>query len=230
MEEWRDIEDYKGLYQISSYGRVKSLERTVWDNRGYYRTVPEKIRKPQNNGRGYLYVALHKDGKSKNYLVHRLVACAFIPNPQSLPCLNHKDEDKYNNHMDNLEYCSYSYNTNYGTRNLRASEKLKGRKPSEETVKKIVDKIRGRKHSEETKKKMSEKHKGRKHSEEQTRKIAEKHCKAVIATNKVTGQTIEFPSAMEAERQLGINHSSIAQCCKGGRYKSAGGYVWQYKD
>lgn len=73
-----------------------------------------KVLKPQKSKNGYLHVGLYKNGKLKNYSVHRLVAEAFIPNPLNLPCVNHKDEDKTNNDIENLEWCTYKYNINYG--------------------------------------------------------------------------------------------------------------------
>lgn len=79
------------------------------------------------NNKGYLKVILCKDGKTKQLLVHRLVANAFIPNPLNLPFINHKDEDKTNNAVSNLEWCSQQYNTNYGTCPKRISAKLKGK-------------------------------------------------------------------------------------------------------
>ena len=82
----------------------------------------EKILKPAADGGGYLYVSLHKDNKAKNHKVHRLVANAFIENPEGLNEVNHKDEDKTNNTVDNLEWCSHKENCNYGTRNHRVAE------------------------------------------------------------------------------------------------------------
>ena len=114
MEEiWRDIKGYEGLYQVSNTGKVKSLERTVWNNRGYYKTVPEKILEGYDNGYGYLRVELCKDGKGKWYRINRLVAQAFLENPNSLPEVNHKDEIKTNNRVDNLEWCTKQYNVEY---------------------------------------------------------------------------------------------------------------------
>ena len=125
-EIWKDIEGYEGLYQVSNMGRVKSLKRTIWCglNGGCYRTVPEKIRKGVDNGNGYLQVQLSKDGKVKQCRINRLVAQAFISNPDNLPCINHKDENKYNNCMDNLEWCSHSYNNTYNDRAKKAGKKL----------------------------------------------------------------------------------------------------------
>ena len=110
MEEiWRDIIGYEGLYQISNLGRVKNRH--------------QKIIAFGNDRFGYIRVHLWKNGISKHHLVHRLVAQAFLPNPDNLPCVNHKDENPLNNNEDNLEWCTVKYNTNYGTRNKRISEK-----------------------------------------------------------------------------------------------------------
>ena len=123
MEEWRDVIGYEGLYQVSNLGNVKSLERTVWNGKGY-RVIKEGILKAGKNGRGYLYVILFKGGKSKPCTVHRLVAEAFLENPENLPDVNHKDENKENNCVENLEWVSHEYNCNHGTRNRRIAEKL----------------------------------------------------------------------------------------------------------
>lgn len=122
-EQWRDITGYTGLYQVSSWGRVKSLERTVRIGRGY-RTAPERILKSRKNRCGYLYVNLHKNGIVKTYTVHRMVACAFCENPQGYSEVNHIDENKENNCASNLEFCSRHYNCNFGDRNERIAEKL----------------------------------------------------------------------------------------------------------
>lgn len=114
-EIWRDIEGYEG-YQVSSLGRVKLLD--------YRQTGKERIMKAGNK-KGYLRIGLCKDGKQKFYRVHRLVATAFIPNPDNLPQVNHKDENKTNNRVENLEWCSAEYNSNYGTRTKRSVEKRK---------------------------------------------------------------------------------------------------------
>lgn len=124
MEEYRDMVGYEGLYMVSNKGNVKSLERKVWNGRGrgFYMTVPERILKPIKTGNGYLQVDLSKDGKIKRHLIHRLVAEAFIPNPNNLEQVNHRDECKTNNNVENLEWCSSKYNCNYGTRIRRITE------------------------------------------------------------------------------------------------------------
>ena len=105
-ENWKDIEGYEGLYQVSNLGRVKSLN--------YHRSWKEQCLKP-GKVCGYLYVILSKDGEVYGKYVHILVAEAFIPNPFNLPYVNHKDEVKTNNCVSNLEWCTAKYNTNYGT-------------------------------------------------------------------------------------------------------------------
>lgn len=116
-EEWRDIEGYEGLYQVSNLGRVKSLKY-----RGHEGCIG--ILTPRLDGKEYETVALYKGGKVRNTKIHRLVAQAFIPNPNNYPQVNHKDEDKTNNNVDNLEWCTNEYNHNYGTRNERVAKSL----------------------------------------------------------------------------------------------------------
>lgn len=115
-EIWRDVKDYEGHYQVSNLSRVKSIK------------FGKEIIMKQNIRRGYYYVGLSKNGKVKNFQVHRLVAEAFIDNPDNLPCVNHKDENKLNNIVENLEYCSVLYNNTYGTRLQKVSEKMRNRK------------------------------------------------------------------------------------------------------
>ena len=114
QEIWRDIEGYEGLYQVSNKRRVKSLN--------YRHTGKEEVLKQGKTKKGYLLVCLSKGGKHKNYQVHRLVASAFISNPENYPVINHLDENASNNCIENLEWCTQKYNCNYGTRNERLSK------------------------------------------------------------------------------------------------------------
>ena len=107
---WKDIKGFEGLYQISDKGEVKSLIRN-------------KILKLTQDKDGYLTVGL----KGKKFKVHRLVAEAFIDNPNNYPCVNHKDENKKNNSVDNLEWCSIKYNINYGNKIKNTAQKISRR-------------------------------------------------------------------------------------------------------
>ena len=116
MEEeeiWCPIKGYESIYEVSDKGRVKSVK-----------FGKERILKPRRTPQGYLLVCLCKNGEIKQCLVHRLIAQTFIPNPDNLPQVNHKDEDKENNSVQNLEWCDRKYNINYGTRTQRQAEKI----------------------------------------------------------------------------------------------------------
>ena len=114
VEEWKDIEGYEGLYQVSNLGRVKSLN--------YLHTGKEQILKNRLQNNNYLFVYLCKNSIKKNCSVHRLVAKAFLENPNNYPCVNHIDEDKTNNNINNLEWCTHKHNINHGTHNQRSVE------------------------------------------------------------------------------------------------------------
>ena len=103
MEEWRAVPGYEGLYEVSNKGNVRNVRRN-------------NIIKGFINTKGYIQVSLCKNGIRKNFTVHRLVALTFIPNPDNLPEINHINEDKTNNRVDNLEWCTAKYNNNYGSR------------------------------------------------------------------------------------------------------------------
>jgi len=113
MEEWKEIKNYEGLYCISNYGRIKSLKHKN-----------EKILVLSTNKDGYLKAKLFKNGKSKVVYAHRLVAITFLPNPNNFIIVNHKDENKQNNHINNLEWCTSKYNNNYGSRYYKNNRKL----------------------------------------------------------------------------------------------------------
>jgi len=120
-EEWRAVAGYEGLYEVSNLGRVRSLDRVVIQpnpHNGKMQSVTRKgkILKQLKANSGYMFVTISSGNRQfKGHFVHRLVADAFIPNPQKLPHINHKDEDKTNNTAENLEWCDPMYNNNYGT-------------------------------------------------------------------------------------------------------------------
>ena len=201
IEIWKDIPDYEGLYQVSTLGNVKSLKRGK-----------ERLLKPSKTNNGYMFVTLYKNTKHKIFKVHRLVAMTFLENPNNLSCVNHKDENKDNNHVDNLEFCTHEYNNNYGTRNERVSKKMKGKKCSDETKQKMSEANKGKKCSDETKQKMSE-----------TKRIP-------ILQYTLIGEFIrEWDSATQASEELGISKGNITAVCKGKR-KTCAVFVWRYKN
>ena len=123
-EIWKDIPGYEGCYQVSSYGNVRSLERPYTICSKTIISTKSKILK-QGIVKGYYNVELNVNGVAKKIFVHRLVALAFIPNINNLPCINHKDENPLNNRMENLEWCTIEYNLKYGTRQERISKNRK---------------------------------------------------------------------------------------------------------
>lgn len=212
----KDVKGYEGLYAITEDGRV-------W---GYKRS---RYVKPYLRPDGYLQIILHKNGCAKTHKIHRLVAETYIDNPDNLSQINHKDEDKLNNHINNLEWCDAKYNSNYGTRNIRGGQSRQGKTFSEEHKKKISDALSGRTLSVETKQKISNMRKGSHLSDEHKAKLSRankgKGAKAVrcVETNAV------YSSATEAENKLGISRTHIGSCCQGNR-QTAGGYHWEYFD
>lgn len=179
-EKWRDIKGYEGLYQVSNLGRVKSLER---ETKHHYKlggshTISEKCIKLFKNRYGYLKCYLYKEGKRKEFKVHRLVAEAFIPNPNSLPQINHKNEIKDCNVVNindlygkttNLEWCTNKYNAEYSKN------------------------------------------------------------KPVIQYDLNFKKIREWGSQLKASKETQINNRHISSCCNGKR-KTAGGYIWRFKE
>lgn len=113
-EVWRDVFGYEGLYQVSSKGRVMSLSRAILTKGGAYRITDNKVLSASVGENGYKKVVLSNNNVKKTFLIHRLVAKAFIPNPNKYSLVNHIDENKENNECKNLEWCNYSYNATHG--------------------------------------------------------------------------------------------------------------------
>jgi len=201
IETWKDVENYEGLYQVSTCGKVKSLKRL--DSVG--RRINEKILKPAIRSDGYLVVVLYRAGDGKQFPVHRLVAIAFIPNPKNLPEVNHKDEDKCNPHVKNLEWMSHRANSNYGTARLRsvANTDWERRTANINWAKTVL------KHDYVA--------------------IGKKNGKPIRQFSKHDELIMEFDGARQASRKLNIAHQSITACCKG-RKRSAGGFIWRYRE
>lgn len=120
LEIWKDIEGYEGLYKVNTFGDVFSCRR-------------KKCIKPRKTKQGYLRAHLSKNGRAKDLSIHRLVANAFIPNPDNLPQINHIDENKFNNSVENLAWCSLLQNINHGTCIERTHQKQRKSVICEET-------------------------------------------------------------------------------------------------
>ena len=222
MEEWRPIKGYEGLYEVSNLGRVKSLER--YDTLG--RKKKEKILSSKYNKYGYLRVTLYKNGIGKDFFIHRLVAEAFIPNPENKPQIDHINTIRTDNRDKNLRWVTQKENRNNELTKKHNSESQKGRILSEETKKKLSEAKKGenhpmygKHHPEETKKKMSEAKKGKKMSEETKDKKGKKvYC---VELDK------EFSTINKASKELNIDACGIIKVCKG-KQKTSGGYHWRY--
>lgn len=127
-EVWKAIPDFEGYYEVSTLGRIRSVDRYVMCRGHKKRLIKGKILKPRLYKDGYFDVKLHKDKhRYKTRRINRLVALTFIPNLDNLPVVNHKDEDPLNNRVSNLEWCTQKYNVNYGT-GIQRSSKSRGTK------------------------------------------------------------------------------------------------------
>lgn len=224
MEEiWKDVVGYKGLYQVSNLGRIKSLRV----KRHVDGIMTTKIRK-----NGYAFIFLHKNNKRIWKSVHRLVAQAFIPNPENKPQIDHIDGNPSNNIATNLRWATGKENMNNPITLKRMSLSMSGER----------NPFYGKKHTSKTKDAISKsrigKYKGvdnpffgKKHTEETKKHLSEKAKERggipVVQYTK-DGLFIKvWEHATFAGKTLGINQSSISACCLGKR-KSIGGYTWKY--
>lgn len=117
LETWKPVKSYEGYYEVSNLGRVRSVERTILIKNNQYRKYKSVMLKPTLDTHGYMSVSLVRDNKAKTHTIYRLMAEAFIPNPDNLPCVNHKDGNKLNDDIFNLEWCTYSENIKHAYKN-----------------------------------------------------------------------------------------------------------------
>lgn len=144
-ETWKPVKGFEGQYEVSSIGNVRRIAYTVYTKSGAARKVKTHNLELLKQNAGYFTVALLPKGRTnknfKNKLVHRLVAEAFIPNPENLPLVNHKDENKANNTVENLEWCTYQYNNTYNGLRQRVGRSMQG-KPAHNAIA-VVDENSG---------------------------------------------------------------------------------------
>lgn len=196
MEVWKDISGYEGKYQISSMGRARNVRTGL-------------ILKPIYVRHNYVHYALYRtwEGRPKRFFAHRLVAFAFIPNPNGYKEINHKDRNPSNNSVENLEWCTRQYNSTYdgAVERRRESMKKNGR-------------LKGRKISEEAREKL------RHHPNI----VGNTNRRRPVYMYSMDGEFIkEFSCFLLASQETGADHSNISACCCG-RLKSTKGYRWSY--
>lgn len=205
MEIWKDIDGYPN-YQVSNLGRVRSLDRIITTKKGMVRNLKGKIMTPNPDLNNYQHLLLSKEGEQSGFLVHRLVAQAFLPNPDNKPEINHINTIRTDNRVENLEWCTRKENVN----NPLSIKNYHNRK--------VVM-------SDETKKKISLALKSRKMSKESIEKHRQKVMKPILQFTK-SGEFIrKWDSATQAKIELGI--TTIPDCLRQ-KSKTAGGYIWRY--
>ncbi len=192
-EIWKDIPDYEGYYQASNLGRIKSMPRVVTNYRGSH-ISKEKILKQHCDKKGYSKVYLLKNKVGKTTCVHRLVALAFLSNPNNWPDINHKDENPSNNNVENLEWCTEKYNSNYGT----CIERRKASYVRNQSfLKANATKVKNQSRCHET---------------------------PIFGTSKNGDTILSYKSITEAARSTGISKGHIGECVKGIRKSAGGYY------
>lgn len=204
-EIWKDILGYEGLYQVSNQGRVKSLERNYVAGNNGIRHIYEHCLKPHKDTKGYFYVCLSKNGKSSCKKIHRLVAEAFIPNPENKPQVDHINGDKTLNITTNLRWATNAENC------INPNTVWKNKRP----------------HTEEWKKKMSVLKKGKSPTKQSIEAAQKSHFKPVIQYDKNGQMVKEYSCLTEASTSLGVSVSAITNSIS--RNGTCCGYIWKWK-
>lgn len=125
VEVWKPVKGFEGLYEVSNLGRIMALPKIV-TRRGKSYNIKSKIMKPQQSGNGYLKICLHDNGRTSFLFVHRIVAQAFIPNPENKPCIDHINTIRDDNRVENLRWCTFKENRNNPITCKKTSDSLKG--------------------------------------------------------------------------------------------------------
>lgn len=220
QEIWKDIKGYEGCYQISSKGSVKSLKRISSSGR----SIPECIRTPQVLKCGYLFVRLYKGNVGKNLRIHRLIAEAFIPNPDNKPCIDHINTIKTDNRIENLRWATIQENV---------SNPISRRKQIATVTATFADPALRKRISE----KLKAKHKDKEFSnrifelthtpEANNKRRYNSKVKAVVHCDENGVELGRYRSTREAERELGLSAGSVVGWCKG-RSKPKNKHKWYY--
>lgn len=248
-EVWKPIKGFEGLYEISNKGRVRSLGRCVKCKNGKVIKHNGRIMSPgETHGYQFLYLSDASTNRKERYYVHRLVAKAFIPNPECLPQINHKDECRSNNNVENLEWCDSKYNNSYGNHAKRAAEKLSigiymydmfnGETRRYQSTAEVAKKLNlDTGHVAKVLKGKSDNHKGyifMYENEYSSDKMKNKYDrvninKPIIATD-LNGHFIgQFHTRQEAARKLNVDGSGISKVLYG-KAKHVKNYCFSFKD
>lgn len=207
LEEWKPIKEYEELYEVSSFGRIRSLDKIIKTHNRFgnmNKKIKGKIIKEVINKKtGYSQIILSKEKNKKMFLIHRLVLENFIPNPENKPQVNHIDGNKQNNNLNNLEWCTRSGNIKHSFKTGLSHSNFKTQS--------------GKKHH----------FYGKHHNENAKKKMKLSHYKKVIQFDKNNNFIKEWNGIKEVEEVLKISNGNISECCKGNR-KTAGGYIWRY--
>lgn len=206
MEEiWKDIPGYEGLYKVSNLGRVKSLERNYVSGNNGIRHIYEYCLKPHKDTKGYFFVCLSKNGKRSYKKIHRLVAEAFITNPENKPQVDHINGDKTLNITTNLRWATNAENC------MNPNTVWKCKRP----------------HTEEWKKKMSALRKGKSRPKQSIEAARKSHFKPVMQYDKNGQMVKEYSCLTEASTSLGVSISAITNSIS--RNGTCCGYIWKWK-
>lgn len=247
-EIWKDIKGYEGLYMVSNLGRIKSIDRTVIQQ-GREQKYSGRIIQPYVNNSGYLMVSISRGNNKKRFTVHYLVASAFIPNPHNFPQINHINENKLDNNVSNLEWCSIKYNINYGTCTYRRAIKMgKGvarYKKDGQLVDMYYSIHEACRKTGIARASISSCLKGRmitagncfwKIIEENIPvyfkpidKLRNNCAREVRQYDRGLNLIAVYKSGREAAQKTGFNHENICACCRG-EALSCGGFIWRYGD
>lgn len=226
--------------------KIKDFDNYTINKKGeVFNTVTQKFKKPQQYKNGYLFVSLYQNGRNKIFLIHRLVAEAFLPNPENKPCVGHWDCIRTNNNVENLYWCSQKENMNNTITKKNISKSRQGYTPSEETKKKMsesaskrvgeLNSFYGKKHTDQFKKESSDRMKKKISTNLEYKKKMDdariiSHCKLFKPKDQIdpiTGEIIKTWYDYVEFSKSEYNSKCVRRCCEGER-KTYKGFIWKY--